>query len=121
KTQVNTAIPNETSTLELAFEVPAGHTDLPKGSPFPDWQTARRFAGPMPFTFSPERDGSFVVIEGSRQDWVPRPIHIKKWKVSLFDLPPLRGVEPILANAFSVTGVSYRWKRGQIVRPRIIS
>src|SRR5207302_5873417 len=70
ETQVKTAIPNGTSTLELVFEVPAGHADLPNGSPFPDWHTARRFAGPMPFTFSPERDSSLVVIEGSRQDWV---------------------------------------------------
>lgn len=27
-------------------------TELPAGSPFNDWQEARRFAGPLPFTFS---------------------------------------------------------------------
>jgi hypothetical protein len=39
------------------------------------------------------------------------------WQVSLFDEAPLRGTKPILANAFAVEGVSYRWKRGRLVKP----
>ena len=89
---------------------------MPAGSPFSDWQTARRFAGPMPFTFSAEDEHTFVVIEGSRQDWVPRPVSVKEWRVGLFDETPLRESKPILANAFAVNGVPYRWKRGRIVR-----
>lgn len=117
ETRVETSLANGTTTLALAFESPDGPVPLPEGSPFGDWHTARLFAGPMPFTFSPEDDGSFVVIEGSRQDWVPRPVRVKSWHVSLFDEAPLRGTKPILANAFAVEGVSYRWKRGRIVRP----
>jgi hypothetical protein len=71
----------------------------------------------MPFTFSPEDDGAFVVIEGSRQNWVPRPIVVRKWKVGLFDELPLQGTTPILANAFAVKDISYRWEKGRIVRP----
>ncbi|HEX4122304.1 MAG TPA: hypothetical protein VH619_16935 [Verrucomicrobiae bacterium] len=71
----------------------------------------------MPFTFSAEGDGSFVVIEGSRQNWVPRPVRVKNWRVSLFDEAPLRETKPILANAFAVENVDYHWKKGQIVRP----
>lgn len=104
-------------TLELTFGPPDEAAPLPEGSPFSDWHTARLFAGPMPFTFSPEPDGRFVVIEGSRQDWVPRPVPVKSWHVSLFDEPPFRGTKPILANAFVVKGVSYRWKKGRIVIP----
>ena len=89
---------------------------LPEGSPFGDWRTARRFAGPMPFTFSSEDENTFVVIEGSRQDWVPRPVPVKQWRIGLFDEAPFRETKPILANAFAVSGVSYRWKRGRIVR-----
>jgi hypothetical protein len=117
ETRVETSLPDGTRTLALTFESPDDPAPLPEGSPFGDWHAARLFAGPMPFTFSPEDDGSFVVIEGSRQDWVPRPVGVKNWYVSLFDEVPLRGTKPILANAFAVQGVSYRWNKGRIVRP----
>jgi hypothetical protein len=117
ETRVRTALPDGNPTLDLTFALPEGSVDLPAGSPLPDWTTARRFAGPMPFTFSPEDNGTFVVIEGSRQDWTPRPIEVRSWQVGLFDETPLRGTPPILANAFTVEGISYRWKKGRIVRP----
>jgi uncharacterized protein YqjF (DUF2071 family) len=117
ETRVETTLADGARTLDLAFEPAGDSVSLPEGSPFGDWHTARLFAGPMPFTFSPEDDGSFVVIEGSRQDWVPRPVRVGHWFVSLFDEPPLRGTEPILANAFTVQSVSYRWEKGRIVRP----
>lgn len=117
ETRVETSLADGSPTLDVTFGSSSESAVLPEGSPFGDWQTARRFAGPMPFTFSAEDDGNFVVIEGSRQDWVPRPVIVKKWQVSLFNEPPLRGTKPILANAFAVEGVSYRWKRGRIVRP----
>ncbi|MDP9292643.1 MAG: DUF2071 domain-containing protein [Verrucomicrobiota bacterium] len=116
ETRIQTSLADGNPTLDLSFEIPDGPVDLPQGSPFSDWHNARRFAGPMPFTFSPEDDGTFVVIEGSRQNWVPQPVLVKKWQVGIFDEPPLRGTEPILANAFAVEGVSYRWKKGRIVR-----
>ena len=117
RTRVETLCAAGKRSLDLTFESPAGEVPLPAGSPFGDWQSARRFAGPMPFTFSAEGDGSFVVIEGSRQNWVPRPILVRDWQVALFEEAPLRGTVPILANAFTVEGVSYRWKRGRVVRP----
>jgi hypothetical protein len=70
----------------------------------------------MPFTFSPEANGNFIVIEGKRTDWTPRPISVKHWHVGLFDEMSLKGVKPILANAFAVENISYRWNRGRIVR-----
>src|ERR1051325_3768350 len=85
ETRVETALADGTRTLALTFESPDDSAPLPEGSPFGDWHTARLFAGPMPFTFSPEDDGRFVVIEGSRQDWVPQPVRVKYWHVSLFD------------------------------------
>ena len=87
---------------------------------FPHWRagTLRTFlAGPMPFTFSPRSDGRFVVIEGTRETWTPRPIPVKNWQVSLFEEAPLRGTKPVLANAFEVAGVNYRWEKGRIVTP----
>jgi len=116
-TRVVTSLGDGTRTLDLSFETHPADPELPQGSPFPDWRTARRFAGPMPFTFSPADDGTFVVIEGRRDEWSPRPVLIKEWHVALFEESPLRNVEPILANAFAVEDVSYRWGKGRIVRP----
>jgi hypothetical protein len=117
ETRVSTFLADGRATLELAFEAESCGAALPEGSPFPDWHTARLFAGPMPYTFGAEDDGSVVVVEGSRQNWVPRPIFVKHWRVGLFDEAPLCGTEPVLANAFAVNDVSYRWKRGRIVKP----
>jgi hypothetical protein len=116
ETRVRTRLPSGNETLDLAFD-DVENASLPEGSPFPDWRTARRFAGPMPFTFSREGDGSFVVIEGSRGDWRPRPIDVKHWRVAFFEESPLAGITPVLANAFMVENVEYRWERGRIVKP----
>jgi uncharacterized protein YqjF (DUF2071 family) len=116
QTRVQMSRADGTPTLDLAFASANDGSSLPEGSPFGDWKAARRFAGPMPFTFSDEDEDTFVVIEGSRQDWVPHPVSVKEWRVALFDETPLSETKPILANAFCVNGVSYRWKKGRIVR-----
>lgn len=117
ETTVETSLPNGTRTVALTFGQPGEGVGLPAASPFRDWHTARLFAGPMPFTFSPRLDGRFVVIEGSRQDWTPRPIPVSKWEVGLFQEEIFRGTKPVFANAFSVEGVNYRWEKGRIVSP----
>jgi Uncharacterized conserved protein (COG2071) len=117
ETRIVVKRPDGELSLDLCFDTQNTDPGLPVGSPFPDWRTARRFAGPMPFTFSPESDGSFVVIEGSRGEWKPRPVEVKSWDVGLFGEVSLRGVMPVLANAFVVEGVDYRWEKGRIVQP----
>lgn len=114
-TRVISTLASGEVTLDLCFNDTNPDATLPESSPFPDWRTARQFAGPMPFTFSPRADGSFVVVEGSRETWQPRPVEVKSWKVGLFNETPLRDSSPILANAFVVENVDYRWKRGRIV------
>lgn len=111
-THLETSLASGASTLKLSFSEDSEEAGLPVGSPFPDWRTARRFAGPMPFTFSPQADGSFVVIEGSRQAWLPKPLRIAEFQVSLLEEGSLRGVTPILANAFIVKDVAYHWEKG---------
>ena len=117
ETIVETSLPNGIRTVALTFGQPGEGVALPAGSPFHDWRSARLFSGPMPFTFSPRSDGRFVVIEGSRQDWTPRPIPVSHWEVGLFQEEIFRGAKPIFANAFSVAGVNYRWEKGRIVSP----
>lgn len=117
ETRVRTTAANGSTTFDLSFDDAGGDIPLPDGSPFPDWRTARRFAGPMPFTFSPEADGSFIVIEGNRTDWTPRPVRLKSWRVGIFEEPPFNGVLPIAANAFAVDHIPYRWSAGRRVKP----
>lgn len=99
------------------------HSDLraasapPPHSPFPDLRTARRFAGPMPFTFSHEPEtSSLVVVEGARQHWEPRPVQVSVGKLAFFERPPFASTGlPVLANAFFVEQVDYSWKRGVLL------
>ncbi len=116
--RVRTWRPNGNETLDLSYDLDAEPDAPPTGSPFADLRAARKFAGPMPFTFDAEGDGRFLIIEGRRQEWTPRPVKITDWKVSLFNEPPFRGVTPLLANAFRVEGVPYRWECGRLITPQ---
>jgi len=102
-------------SLDIRYDAETPTTSLPDGSPFADWREARRFAGPMPFTFSPWGNGLFLVIQGTRASWEPRPIRVIDWCVGLFDDPVFGGIKPILANAFAVENIEYRWERGKVI------
>jgi hypothetical protein len=115
ESRVITSLADGEKTLDLKFRSLDGTAELPVGSPFKDWREARQFAGPMPFTFSPQGAGSFVVVEGSRQSWKPSPVTVDDWDVGLFREAAFGGSVPVLANAFEVRDVDYRWERGRIV------
>lgn len=86
---------------------------LPEGSPFPTVHEARRFAGPLPFTFDYEAETDAVVaIEAARTNWAPAPIAVNVRRLSFFDQPAFAGCTPTLAAAFHVSNVDYRWHRG---------
>lgn len=89
-------------------------TALPPGSPFRDFATARRFAGPMPFTFDYDaREHAVVRVEGVRSHWKPVPVAVEVERIGFFEQPPFRDAgAPKLANAFLVRDVPYQWKRG---------
>ncbi len=96
-----------------ALKPGATAADLPEGSVFPDWRAARRFCGPMPYTFSakPEQN-SMLLIEGARTQWKPEPI-----QVSSFELPYLTQLgfsEARLSAAFMVKDVDYEWRKGKL-------
>ncbi|MBA2242653.1 MAG: DUF2071 domain-containing protein [Chthoniobacterales bacterium] len=119
----------ESKRLKIAITTPRQEADLhviadlhettylPPGSPFSDWHQARLFAGPLPFTFDYEAEtNSIVVIEGVRQKWRPRPVNVQVLRSSFFDSAPFRRTRPVLASAFHVADIPYRWKRG-VVEP----
>ena len=86
---------------------------LPAGSPFPSLCEARPFAGPLPFTFDYEAEtDSIIAIQARRANWTPEQVAVTVERISFFDQPAFRGCTPILAAAFHVSNVDYRWLRG---------
>lgn len=86
---------------------------LPIGSPFPDWATARKFAGPLPFTFTcNESKREILIIEGVRQNWIPKPIAIQSAKIGFLDELGFKSI--VAANAFVIENVPYYWKKGRV-------
>jgi len=126
----NVSVARSGAQLEIEATTPAAEADLhviaqldqvasslPNESPFTDWHQARLFAGPLPFTFDYEPEThSIVLIEGVRENWRPRPVQVHVLRASFFEHPPFRDATPILASAFHVENIPYRWKRGVIER-----
>ena len=112
--RLQTRRPDGRFSLDLSYDL-SETAGLPEGSPFPDWRTARQFAGPMPFTFDVEPSGGVVAIEGKRATWKPRPFKVLSCEVDLFGEAPFRGIAPQLANAFAVEDIPYRWERGRLL------
>ena len=93
--------------------LPGENIALPAGSPFADWKMARRFAGPLPFTFTYNPgSGEVLVIEGVRKHWDPKPVNVSEHHFSFIDDLKLTDVR--LANAFIIRDVPYYWKKGKI-------
>ena len=83
---------------------------LPAGSPFATWAEARRFAGPLPFTFSVEK-GRVLVVQGERQHWEPQPVAVEDYRVDFLAGLPFSCLT--LANAFLVRDIPYAWQKGR--------
>jgi hypothetical protein len=86
---------------------------LPPGSPFAEWKDARRFAGPLPFTFTWDAIRSeILIIEGVREHWQPAPATVISSRVGFIEELALPGTT--LASAFVVSDIPYEWKKGRI-------
>jgi len=71
------------------------------------------FAGPLPFTFDYEAEThSIVVIEGQREQWDPQPVSVEVRRNTFLERPPFGAHPRLLANAFHVHDVPYRWRPG---------
>lgn len=99
----------------FCVEVEKGRAEvpLPVDSPFSDWHQARRFAGPLPFTFSYDPITNEVLsVQGVRQAWNPQPVAVKKFQVPF--LESLKIDQLSLASAFLVRKIPYRWNKGVV-------
>ena len=105
-------ISSKKSNFKIQIENPIKNTALPQNSPFTDWKQARRFAGPLPFTFTyNKKTKEVLIIEGVRTNWKPTPIKLCNYKVSFLNTLNLKN--PVLANSFIITNIPYYWKKGR--------
>ena len=111
--EVEIRTPKAEADLHVVADLSQKPAPLPEGSPFATLQEARRFAGPLPFTFDYEpQTGTMIVVEGVRQRWDPRPVRVQVLKNSFLQQPRFQAAQPLLANAFHLDGVPYLWRRG---------
>ena len=117
-TDVITQNTRSISSKKSAFELLIDDTGdepvlLPEGSPFANWKEARRFAGPLPFTFTyTAAENKVLIIEGVRKNWVPKPVKVTRYSFSFLNDLKLHDIK--LANAFVIENVPYYWKKGKI-------
>lgn len=76
-------------------------------------RAARRFAGPLPYTFDHEPgSGSIVVVKAHRSAWVPEPVAVRVSRCTFLERGVFAGTRPVLAQAFHVADLDYGWHRG---------
>lgn len=103
------------SGLNVVISSADAEAYLPIGSPFSSWKEARRFAGPLPFTFSFDaKTDSMLIVQGLRQNWTPKPVTVLSQEVGFLRQLNLKNVQ--LASAFELRDIPYRWKKGIIER-----
>jgi uncharacterized protein YqjF (DUF2071 family) len=105
-------ISSEKSNFKISIDTSQNEVSLPDYSPFTDWKEARRFAGPLPFTFTyNDKTKEVLIIQGVRQNWKPRPVNVLAYDFEF--LNTLKLENPVLANAFIIEDIPYYWKKGK--------
>ena len=115
--QTEQAHSKQISSINSKFKVTIDKAEeeipLPENSPFSDWKEARRFAGPLPFTFTYNpATKEVLIIEGVRQNWTPHPVRVIDYDFEFLNSLQLKN--PVLANAFVIKNIPYYWKKGKI-------
>ena len=113
--EIKISTPNAEADLHVKADISKPARQLPQFSPFKDDRDARKFAGPLPHTFSYEKaTNSIVIVRGLREAWEPMLIDSKVLNCTFFDDPKFRRVTPILASAFYIANIPYQWERGVV-------
>jgi hypothetical protein len=106
--------PRSEADLEVVARFKDEPAPLPSRSPFATLAEARRFAGPLPYTFDyEEATGSIIGICAERTNWDPQPVVVEVSCNTFLEHKPFCGAPAVLANAFYVRSVPYRWQRGK--------
>jgi len=110
---VKITTPHRAADLHAVAELDPAQAELPPNTCFVSEREARRFSGPLPYTFDYEdRTGSMIVIQATRQRWRPRLVNLRVLEKTFFERPPFTADPPVLVGAFYNTDVAYRWERG---------
>jgi DoxX-like family/Uncharacterized conserved protein (COG2071) len=108
---VSVRTPDGCADIDLSVDL--SRAALPIGSPFASIREARRFAGPLMYTFDYEPESDAIVsIEALRTNWRPVPVAVDSLRLTFFDQADFGGCRPVLAAAFHVSAIPYRWQRG---------
>ncbi|MDB9837160.1 DUF2071 domain-containing protein [Flavobacteriaceae bacterium] len=106
-------IQSEQSKFEITIDQNQADVALPKNTPFTNWKDARKFAGPLPHTFTVNNDDkSILTILGVRQNWKPNPVKVVNYHFDFLDNLKLQNM--VLANAFEIKNIPYSWNKGTI-------
>ncbi len=113
KNENSISVVSKRSHLQIDVKTGGENIALPLQSPFKDWKEARRFAGPLPFTFTyNSQTKEVLIIEGVREKWIPGPVEVLKNEVGFIKNKNFK--EIVLANAFIIENIPYYWKKGKI-------
>lgn len=105
--------PGNEANLDVVAELSESDAKLPADSCFATERDARRFAGPLPYTFDYEAPThSIIAIRGRRREWHPRLVGAQVRRATFFDRPPFVDVERRVVSAFYLANIPYRWDRG---------
>lgn len=101
------------SGLKINVKHDSTNEALPINSPFLNLAEARRYAGPLPFTFSFNNiKNEMTIIEGVRTNWQPKPLQVLQHECDFINKLHIGEIK--LANAFLITNVPYYWKKGVV-------
>jgi hypothetical protein len=115
--EIGIRTPDGEADLEVTADIGHKPAPLPSGSPFSNAAEARKFAGPLPYTFDYEDEThSIVSVRGVRENWDPQPVAVDIRRSTFFEREPFCRVTPVLANAFHLRDVPYCWERGVLSR-----
>jgi len=99
------------NNIDIAVQESDGsEMPLPEGSVFESWTAARKYGGPLLYTFEINTN-EISITEGSRKLWQPKPAKVLKAQTDFFDYPPYNDLEPVLSAAYVVKNIPYSWKK----------
>jgi len=106
-------ISSKAADFEVEIIEQEGEKMLPLDSPFDNWQDARKFAGPLPHTFSFDKiDQKVLIVRGLRKHWRPEPIKVNKCYFGFLDSLRLENIK--LASVFQIKNIPYEWEKGRV-------
>lgn len=114
--QVDVTTPRAAADISCSADIRVP-TSLPEHSCFHTEHEARRFAGPLPYTFAYEAaTNSTILIKAQRMNWRPMPVRVQIHQATFFEhLPfamPAGAIGEALANAFYAEDIPYGWLAG---------